>query len=102
MDGHNFTSDFMYDPERQIYFQRDEGANDTNAQWWSSSAHPLWYTAIGSGECARAVIASALQSSTCCRYQRSLLLVLNVPCKCADNTRRTKQPFSGRTPMHWS
>ncbi|CAD5221849.1 unnamed protein product [Bursaphelenchus xylophilus] len=45
VENHNFTADFMYDPKRDVYFQRDEGANDTDYQWWSGGPDPIWYTA---------------------------------------------------------
>lgn len=35
VENHNFTADFMYDPERHVYFQRDQGANDSDYHWWS-------------------------------------------------------------------
>ncbi|KAI6241680.1 Ectonucleotide pyrophosphatase/phosphodiesterase family member 6 [Aphelenchoides fujianensis] len=44
VENHNFTSDFMYDTERNVYFQRDEGANDTDYHWWMGGPAPLWYT----------------------------------------------------------
>lgn len=42
VENHNFTADFMYDPDRHVYFQRDEGVNDTDYQWWWKSPDPLW------------------------------------------------------------
>ena len=49
VENHNFTADFMYDPHRDVYFQRDEGANDSDYQWWAGGPHPLWYTVGKSG-----------------------------------------------------
>ena len=34
----------MYDEERDIYFERDEGNNDTDHSWWDGLPDPLWYT----------------------------------------------------------
>uniref|UniRef100_A0A7E4VRT0 Choline-specific glycerophosphodiester phosphodiesterase n=1 Tax=Panagrellus redivivus TaxID=6233 RepID=A0A7E4VRT0_PANRE len=44
VESHNFTSDYMYDEEHNIYFERDEGPNDTNHIWWEGLPDPLWYT----------------------------------------------------------
>ena len=45
VENHNFTSDFMFDENLGIYFERDEGPNDTNSVWWDGLPDPLWYTA---------------------------------------------------------
>lgn len=45
VESHNFTADFQYDQKRDIFFQRDEGHNDTNYNWWTGGADPVWYTA---------------------------------------------------------
>jgi predicted AlkP superfamily pyrophosphatase or phosphodiesterase len=44
VENHNFTSDFMYNSELDMLFQRDEGANDTDYRWWNGGPAPLWYT----------------------------------------------------------
>lgn len=44
-ESHNFTADFQYDEKRDIFFQRDEGLNDTNFNWWIGHPDPIWYTA---------------------------------------------------------
>ncbi|KAI6201052.1 Ectonucleotide pyrophosphatase/phosphodiesterase family member 6 [Aphelenchoides besseyi] len=44
VENHNFTADFMYDDTRGVYFQRDEGTNDTDYHWWTGGPAPLWYT----------------------------------------------------------
>lgn len=44
VENHNFSSDFMYDEENDMLFQRDQGANDTDPSWWSLTTAPLWYT----------------------------------------------------------
>ncbi|KAE9556526.1 hypothetical protein FO519_000220 [Halicephalobus sp. NKZ332] len=49
VESHNFTSDFMFDEDLGIYFERDEGPNDTNHVWWDGLPDPLWYTAGKAG-----------------------------------------------------
>lgn len=44
VENHNFTSDFMYDQETSMLFQRDMGDNDTDYRWWALRTAPLWYT----------------------------------------------------------
>uniref|UniRef100_A0A1I7Z445 Ectonucleotide pyrophosphatase/phosphodiesterase family member 6 n=1 Tax=Steinernema glaseri TaxID=37863 RepID=A0A1I7Z445_9BILA len=44
-ENHNFTSDFMYDEDWGITFERDEGSNDTDYRWWLGGPAPIWYTA---------------------------------------------------------
>ncbi|KAI6176602.1 Ectonucleotide pyrophosphatase/phosphodiesterase family member 6 [Aphelenchoides bicaudatus] len=44
VENHNMTSDFMYDPERHVFFQRDQGVNDTDYQWWTGGPDPFYYT----------------------------------------------------------
>ncbi|KAI1725456.1 type I phosphodiesterase / nucleotide pyrophosphatase domain-containing protein [Ditylenchus destructor] len=44
VENHNFTSDFMYDQETSMLFQRDMGDNDTDYRWWTMRTAPLWYT----------------------------------------------------------
>jgi len=42
VESHNFTSDFMWDDENGILFQRDMGANDIDQRWWSGGEAPFW------------------------------------------------------------
>lgn len=44
VENHNFTSDYMYNENLDIYFERDEGINDTHHSWWDGLPDPLWYT----------------------------------------------------------
>uniref|UniRef100_A0A914DAD2 Uncharacterized protein n=1 Tax=Acrobeloides nanus TaxID=290746 RepID=A0A914DAD2_9BILA len=44
VENHNFTSDFMYNEESDVLFQRDEGENDTDYRWWITGSQPIWYT----------------------------------------------------------
>uniref|UniRef100_A0A915D393 Ectonucleotide pyrophosphatase/phosphodiesterase family member 6 n=1 Tax=Ditylenchus dipsaci TaxID=166011 RepID=A0A915D393_9BILA len=44
VENHNFSSDFMYNEEADMLYQRDQGANDTDPSWWNLNTAPLWYT----------------------------------------------------------
>lgn len=46
VESHNFTADFMFDSEHSALFQRDRGANDSDARWWTANPPPFWY-AVG-------------------------------------------------------
>uniref|UniRef100_A0A914H1A5 Matrin-type domain-containing protein n=1 Tax=Globodera rostochiensis TaxID=31243 RepID=A0A914H1A5_GLORO len=46
VESHNFTSDFMFEPNSSMLFQRDMGMNDSNPFWWTGYPAPLWY-AVG-------------------------------------------------------
>uniref|UniRef100_A0A0K0EX79 Choline-specific glycerophosphodiester phosphodiesterase n=1 Tax=Strongyloides venezuelensis TaxID=75913 RepID=A0A0K0EX79_STRVS len=44
-ENHHMSSDFMYDEENEMLFQRDEGENDTDYRWFIDEPDPIWYTA---------------------------------------------------------
>lgn len=44
VENHNFTSDFMYDPQNSILFERDLGVNDSSEKWWKATPAPFWYS----------------------------------------------------------
>uniref|UniRef100_A0AC35U6J3 Choline-specific glycerophosphodiester phosphodiesterase n=1 Tax=Rhabditophanes sp. KR3021 TaxID=114890 RepID=A0AC35U6J3_9BILA len=44
-ENHHMSSDFMFDQENEMLFQRDEGENDTDYRWFVDEPDPIWYTA---------------------------------------------------------
>uniref|UniRef100_A0AC35FH19 Ectonucleotide pyrophosphatase/phosphodiesterase family member 6 n=1 Tax=Panagrolaimus sp. PS1159 TaxID=55785 RepID=A0AC35FH19_9BILA len=72
VENHNFTSDYMYNENLDIYFERDEGVNDTHHSWWDGLPDPLWYT-VGKAS----IDVHCYWFATCHRAHRDL--VVQVP-----------------------
>nr|CAD2147345.1 unnamed protein product [Meloidogyne enterolobii] len=44
VENHNFTADFMFDPNNTLFFERDLGSDDLNEKWWRANPAPFWYS----------------------------------------------------------
>uniref|UniRef100_A0A1I7WBI9 Uncharacterized protein n=1 Tax=Heterorhabditis bacteriophora TaxID=37862 RepID=A0A1I7WBI9_HETBA len=48
-ENHGMTSDYMWDIDTQLSFERGKGPNDTDDLWWDGRPASLWYTAGKAG-----------------------------------------------------